>query len=82
MPKLNSLGSVKHTEYAQFLGFFFFALFQKICFYQFTDVKKIELELRGWSQIIGNFLEITFLPKKFKKVGDIMRLSLVFDNHW
>ena len=77
------MGSVKHTEYAQFFGveFFFLALFEKTCLDQYTGVKKIERELRGWSQIIGNFSEITLLPKKLKKVGDILRLSLVFDNH-
>ena len=31
--------------------------------------------------MIGNFSEITVLPKKLKKVEDILRLSLVVDNH-
>ena len=80
---LNSLGSVKQTKYAQFSGLnlFFLALFEKTCLYQYTDVKKIELELRGWSQMIGNFSEITHLPKKLKKVGYRLRLSLVFGYH-
>ena len=60
---------------------FFLALFEKTCLNQYTDLKKIELELRGWSQMIGNFSEITHLPKKLKKVGYRLRLSLVFGNH-
>ena len=76
------MGSVKQTKYAQFSGLnFFLDLFEKTCLYQCTDVKKIELELRGWSQMIGNFSEITHLPKKLKKVGYRLRLSLVFGNH-
>ena len=31
--------------------------------------------------MIGNFSEITHLPKKLEKVGYILRLSLVFENH-
>ena len=70
------MGSVKQTKYAQFSGLnlFFLALFEKTCLYQYTDVKKIELELRGWSQMIENFSEITHLPKELEKVGYKLRL--------
>ena len=67
-------------EYAQFLrlNLFFLVLFEETCLYQYTDVKKIEIELRGWSQMIGNFSEITQLPKKLKKVGNIFKVIIVF----
>ena len=58
----------KTLEYASFLGLIFFlALLEKTCFYRRTDVNKIELELKGWSQMIGMLSEITHLRKNFEK---------------
>ena len=61
------------------LNHFFLAWSEKTCFYEHTNINQIELELWGWSQMIGNLSKIIHLPQNLRKVGYCLTLSLVLD---